>query len=185
MEIQEEIWMPVNGYEGIYEISNLGNVKSLGRYVAANRGGVRYVKEHLLSLARSKNGYYAVVLSMFGKRKMASVYRLVAESFIPNPNHYKEVNHKDENKHNNNVLNLEWCDRKYNANYGTGVERCARQKWKPVIMIDSISNLPLQTFPSAREAEKMTGVSYKCISLACNGKTKCAGGYRWKFKEEK
>lgn len=185
MEKQEEIWMPIKGYEGIYAVSNLGNVKSIGRYVAANRGGIRYVKDRLLSFGRSHSGYYSVILSMSGKRKIASVHRLVAEAFIPNPHKYQEVNHKDENKHNNNVLNLEWCDRKYNANYGTGVERCARQKWKPVVMIDSISNLPIKTFPSAREADKITGVSYKCISLACNGKIKSAGGYRWQFKEGK
>lgn len=96
----------------------------------------------------------------------------------------KEVNHKDENKLNNCVSNLEWCDRKYNANYGTGIERCARRKYKSVKMIDLKTNEVLRVFFSQKEAASFIGISNKYISAVCRGKMKEAGGYKWKFLSE-
>ena len=111
-----EEWKDIKGYEGRYQVSNLGRVKSLN-YNRTNREKILSLNKH------NKNGYYSVQLSKSNVCKRFLVHRLVAESFIDNPNNYKEVNHKDENKSNNCVSNLEWCDRKYNVNYGTTKER--------------------------------------------------------------
>ena len=100
----KEIYKDIKNYEGLYKISNMGNVLSL----KTNK---------LLKINKITNGYCAVQLCKNGKRKLFLVHRLVAEHFISNPNNYNEVNHKDENKHNNTAKNLEWCTRKYNMNY--------------------------------------------------------------------
>lgn len=109
-----EIWKDILGYEGLYQVSNLGNVRSLNY----RRSG----KTKLLKQG-TDNGYKRVELSKNGKKKKYWVHRLVAIAFISNPNNYKEVNHKDEDKSNNNVNNLEWCTREYNNNYGTRNKR--------------------------------------------------------------
>ena len=176
-----EEWKDIKGYEGIYQVSNFGRVRSVERKVRANICGFRIVKEKILSMCKSKNGYYTVVLSKSGKNKSLSIHRLVAKEFIDNPKQYKEVNHKDENKLNNCVENLEWCNRKYNANYGTSVERCAKTKFKPVYMIDVNTHEILRTFDSLKRASQETGISNKNISSVCLHKSKTAGGYSWRF----
>lgn len=178
----EEVWKDIKGFEGLYQVSNIGRVKSLSRVVRANTCGSREMSTKILSNCKSSCGYDFVVLSKNGKHYNKSIHRLVAETFIPNPNKYREVNHKDENKRNNGVANLEWCDRKYNANYGTGIERCAAQKCKPVVMIDATTGVVLQTFKSAKDAMKETNISRKNIGMVCLGKRTTAGGYIWKFK---
>lgn len=114
-----EEWKSVPGYEGLYEVSSYGMVRSLDRYVRCKSKSYRLQKGSILSPAKDKNGYLKVVLNCNGKCKTINVHRLVAEAFIPNPNNLREVNHLDEDKTNNIVENLEWCDRKYNLNYGT------------------------------------------------------------------
>ena len=109
----EEIWRPVVGYEGLYEVSNLGRVRSVDRYY------YRLHKGKVLSLSKNANGYLKVVLSCNGKCKTIKVHRIVAEAFLPNPDNLPQVNHKDEDKTNNSVDNLEWCNAKYNLSYGT------------------------------------------------------------------
>ena len=115
----EEIWKPVVGYEGLYEVSSYGRVKSLDRYVKYSDGRIYLHKGKVLSLAKDKNGYFVVSLYFNGKHNTIKVHRLVAQAFIPNPDNLPEVNHLDEDKTNNRVENLEWCDHKYNMNYGT------------------------------------------------------------------
>ena len=107
-----EIWKNIQGYEGLYQISNLGRVKSL-----------HYNKEKILKPNKYGAGYYGVALSKNNKHKRYSIHRLVAIAFIPNPNNLPQVNHKDEDKTNNRVDNLEWCTNEYNMNYGTRNER--------------------------------------------------------------
>lgn len=118
-----EIWKKIDER---YEISSYGRVKSLERDVR-RRYGFRHKKEQILKpqILGGKQGYYAVYLydEKTKKQVWRYVHRLVAEAFIPNPNNYEEVNHKDENKLNNNVENLEWCTSRYNSNYGTVKER--------------------------------------------------------------
>lgn len=110
-----EEWRPVVGYEGLYEVSNTGRVRSVDRY--DNRNCFR--KGKVLSPGKNTKGYLSVVLNCNGKRKTITVHRLVAEAFLLNPDNLPEVNHRDEDKTNNRVDNLEFCDHKYNLNYGT------------------------------------------------------------------
>jgi hypothetical protein len=122
MEIMEE-WRDIEGYEGLYQISNLGSVKSLFRYRVCKNGSFQPIKERLLSPRTDKDGYKEVLLCNNCKRKCFKIHRLVAQAFISNPNNYPVINHKDENPSNNIVENLEWCTVKYNTNYGTTQER--------------------------------------------------------------
>ena len=111
----KEIWKDIEGYEGRYQVSNFGNVKSLNYKHTG--------EEKIMQSCKDKIGYLHIKLFMNGKPKMYKVHRLVAQAFIPNSNNYPQVNHKDENKINNNVNNLEWCTAKYNSNFGTRKER--------------------------------------------------------------
>ena len=112
----KEIWKNIKGYENLYEVSNYGNVRSLDHY-RNNNNGIAFQKGKILKPGIQNTGYASVVLSKEGKTKCYKVHRLVAETFIPNTNNYKCVNHKDENKLNNMVENLEWCNHEYNNNY--------------------------------------------------------------------
>lgn len=113
----QEIWKPIKGYEGLYEVSSLGNVKSLRRNVFLKPG-------------RKESGYLIVSLYKHNSGKNFYVHRLVAEAFIPNPDNLPIINHKDEVKTNNCVDNLEWCDYKYNNSFGTRIERMIDTKVK-------------------------------------------------------
>ena len=119
----EEIWKPIEGYEGLYEVSSYGRVRSLDRYVKTCYEAYKLHKGKILSPAKDKNGYLKVHLCCNGKHNIIRVHRLVCKAFIPNPDNLPEVNHKDEDKTNNSVDNLEWCDRSYNISYGTRTER--------------------------------------------------------------
>lgn len=112
-----EEWRPVEGYEGLYEVSNTGRVRSFDRYVKGK--SYRLHKGKVLSPGKNSRGYLSAVLSYNGKHKSITVHRLVAQAFLPNPDNLPEINHKDEDKTNNSVDNLEWCDHKYNNNYGS------------------------------------------------------------------
>ena len=113
-----EEWKNVIGYEGLYEVSNTGQVRSLDRYVKYSNGRIHLHKGKVLSPVKDKDGYLAVFLSCNGKQKTIRIHRLVAQVFIENPDNLPEVNHLDEDKTNNRVDNLEFCDRSYNINYG-------------------------------------------------------------------
>ena len=115
----EEIWKPIEGYEGLYEVSNTGRVRSLDKYDSMNR----FLRGRILRLFTDGLGYLRAQLYSNSKRKSFLVHRLVAQAFIPNPDNLPQVNHRDENPSNDNVDNLEWCDGKYNVNYGTRIDR--------------------------------------------------------------
>ena len=166
-----EEWRDIKGYEGLYQVSNLGRVRSL------NYNKTRQIKE--LSYAK-RRGYLGVTLYKNGKPKTFTVHRLVARMFIPNPNNYPQVNHKDENKSNNDVKNLEWCTNEYNHNYGTRNERVGKSLSKKVICITTG-----EIFNSMREACRKYNISSGSMTECCQGKRKTAGGYKWEyFKEE-
>lgn len=114
-----EEWRPVEGYEGLYEVSNLGRVRSVDRYVVDSLENRRFYKGKVLSPGIRPDGYLFVILSCNGKSKTINVHRIVAQAFIPNFDNLPMVNHKDEDKSNNRVDNLEWCNAKYNNTYGT------------------------------------------------------------------
>lgn len=120
----DEIWKSVRGFEGYYEVSNLGRVRSVDRHIYDKvRKCDRLLKGRVLSTRDNGNGYKGVMFCKEHKLYQMYVHRLVAEAFIPNPNNYPVVNHKDENKGNNSRYNLEWCDGSYNNNYGTRTQR--------------------------------------------------------------
>lgn len=159
-----EIFKDIEGYEGLYQISNLGSVKSLGN------GNSNNSKEKILKPTKDKKGYLYVDLYKDGKRKTYKVHRLVAQTFIENPNNLPQVNHKDEDKTNNAVENLEFCDAKYNINYGTRNEKISKQ-----LMCLETGKI----YPSTREVQKQLGFAHSNISKCCNGKLKQAYGYTW------
>ena len=112
----KEIWKDIKGYEGLYQISNTGKIKSLERY-KDNHSKKQLVKEKIRKQIISKTGYYTCMLTKNGNLKLFKVHRIVAEAFIPNPNNYPIINHIDGNKLNNNVSNLEWCTRSENQKH--------------------------------------------------------------------
>lgn len=118
-----EEWRPVVGYEGLYEVSNTGKVRSCSRYYVNSLGNRFFLKGKILSLSDNGRGYLRTILKKDNKESTKYIHRLVAQTFIPNPDNLPQVNHKDEDKSNNRVDNLEWCDSKYNLNYGTRNKR--------------------------------------------------------------
>ena len=162
-----EIWKDIDGYEGLYQVSNLGNVKSLN-YLHTG-------KEMILSTGFNKN-YLFVILYKDKKHKIYKVHRLVAETFIPNPNGYPCINHKDGNKLNNCVDNLEWCSYSYNNTYNDIRKKAAKKLSKPIFCIELD-----KVFSSIQEAERQTGINDGNICSCLKGKLKSAGGYHWKY----
>lgn len=157
----------VKNYEGLYAVTSCGKVWSY------------YTNKFLSIKIRKQDGRAEVNLRKDGKNKSFFVHRLVAEAYIPNPSGLPEVNHKDENPQNNNVNNLEWCDRDYNQHYGTAIERMGKSKSKAVFCVELN-----QEFYGTREAERQTGVAHSSISSCCKGKLKSAGGYHWRYADE-
>lgn len=179
----KEIWKDVVNYEGLYQVSNKGRVKRIESVVKSclkYHNGFKIVKEKLKDFC-FVNKYYSVVLCKNGKRKMFRVHRLVAQAFLPNPNNFEQVNHKDENKLNNCVENLEWCSAKYNQNYGTRKEKRIHSKVKEIQKIDKNSKKILETYFSLSEASRQNNISYKAISRCATGKSKTSGGFIWKY----
>lgn len=168
-----EIWKDIKGYEGKYQISNLGNVKSLKYKKEKN--------EYLLKPFFTKQGYLRVSLSKNNKNTQPLIHRLVAIHFIENKNDYCEVNHIDENKINNCASNLEWCDRKYNVNYGTAKLREAETKHKYYIEQYDLENNFIKRWYSLKEIEMDTNYKKNNIQQNCLGNTKSAYGYKWKY----
>ena len=165
-----EKWKAIAGYEGSYEVSDLGRVKSL-----------KYGKEKILKPRKNTGGYLHVDLCKDGHTKNLLVHRLVAEAFIPNPQGLETVNHKDEVKTNNVTSNLEWMSQRDNNNYGTRNKRMVESLSKQVQMFDKKTGELLATFPSTREANRITGIAHQSISTCCLGKRKYAGCYIWRY----
>lgn len=176
-----EEWRDIEGYEGLYQVSNEGRVKSLERYV---NGGKQLVEEKIKSVFRMSDGYYGVNLYKDGTQKLKKIARLVAETFIPNPTNLPEVNHKNEDKALNTVENLEWCDRSYNINYGTRNKRVGDHYNKKVCKLD-LDGKVIFVYDSLTEASRDNNVAISRISNCCNNKPSCltGGGFKWKFYE--
>lgn len=173
MEHIEEKWKDIVGYEGYYKVSNLGNVLSLNYNKTGNS------KILSLRVGHKRNNYVDVTLSKKGNSKRYKVHRLVAEAFIPNPNNYPQVNHKDCNPLNNRVNNLEWCNAKYNINYGDrGIKFGKTVGCK--VMQYSLKGEVINTFYSIGEAARVTGLHRVNIFDAVSDKQKTCGGYIWK-----
>lgn len=177
----KEIWKDIPGYEGLYQVSNLGNINSLKKYNVNT--GIYEEREKILKKSYDKRGYQTITLINKTKRKTRTVHRIVAEAFIPNPNDLPQVNHKDEDKTNNCADNLEWCDNLYNYNYGTRIERVTA-KLKKKVKQYSLNGILIAEYDGIRDAAKINGFkASSCISECCKGKRKTAYGYIWKYKE--
>lgn len=171
----EEIWKDIQGYEGLYQISSFGRVKSFHKWKRAS-----CTEEYILNPTTAENDYANVTLYKNNRRKKFLVHRLVAEAFIPNPGNMPHINHKDENKLNNNVDNLEWCTPLYNNRYGTAKFRAIMTKGKPVEQY-MINDQWLATYANISVASELSGVPHKEIYQCAAGRLHSAGGFVWKY----
>lgn len=188
----QEIWKDIPNFEGRYQISNYGRVKSLERTVSTGQGGKRKIKESILiPRIDKKRGYKTLSIRIYPKRYSLSIHRLVAAAFIPNPNNLPNVNHKDNNPTNNRVDNLEWCTQSYNVKYAyncgrakpvipkynEGEKACTPKKVKQY----SLNNEFVKEYSSIKEASIATNTSAKGISLCCRKMQKTANNFHWKY----
>ena len=175
-------WKDVNGYEGIYKVSRLGEVKSLDRVIKVSRNGIEYeypIKGKVLSPTTDIYGYKIVSLSVNGKTKKAKVHRLVAKAFIENTHSYPVINHKNEMKSDNRVENLEWCSVEHNNKYNDRVNKIAIKNSIPV-KATNLKTGETKIFSSARETNKY-GFQQGNVTSCCKGKLSQHKGYRWEY----
>ena len=159
-----EIWKDVKGYEELYQVSTLGRVWSVR-------------SQKCLKPQKGTDGrLYVNLYAKNGKQKKEKIHRLVDIAFIDNANGLPQVNHKDENPTNNSVDNLEWCDSKYNCNYGTRNKRVSEKHGKKVYCIELD-----KTFESISEGAKAVGRKLSALSMCLNGNSKTCGGYHWRY----
>ena len=177
----KEIWKDIKDYEGHYQVSNLSRVRSLDRYIKGKGHSLQFKKGRILKPTKDRYGYLQVTLCKNNIKKEYKVHRLVAEAFIDNPDNLPQVNHRDENKLNNNVDNLEWCSAKYNTNYGTGIERRAKSRQIPIIQY-TLDGEFVREWDSAIQAEREGGFSNSHIISVCKGKRPHHKGYIWRYK---
>lgn len=194
----EEIWKDIEGYEGLYQVSNMGRIKSLERY-KENHGKLQKVEEKIKTINIKNSGYQFVQLYKNNKYKNLMVHRLVAQAFIPNVNNKPQINHIDGNKLNNNVTNLEYCTNSENNKHAwnTGLKQCTEKlkeatrktnkeyKSKPINQLDLQGNY-IKTWLNAHEASRQLGIDRSTISQCCTGgrRNKTAGGYKWCFVDK-
>ena len=151
------------GYEGLYAITSCGKVYS-------------YRSKKFLKPRKIRDGYLQVNLYKDGKREFYYIHRLVAEAYLPNPDNLPQVNHKDENKENNALPNLEWCDISYNVNYGSRNEKVGKALGKPVYC-EELNKI----FDGAHAAARELNLFQANITNCCKGKLKTTGGYHWRY----
>lgn len=184
--MQEEVWKDVVGYEGLYRVSNYGNVISIPR-LSKKRN--RIYAGQKLNCTKFLTGYLNVGLSKDSITTKYNVHRLVAEAFIPNPENKATVNHKDGNKLNNNINNLEWNTYTENNRHAFAnnlIKRyCGKDNKasKPVSQYTR-QNIKIKDFDCIKEAARQTNTNGSSIGACCNNKRKSAGGYFWKFNKE-
>ena len=172
----EEIWKDIEGYEGLYQVSNLGRVRSLRRNI-------------ILRQSIERNGYERILLYKNKGYKHFLIHRLVATAFIPNPNNLPQVNHKDENKLNNCVDNLEWCTQEYNHNYGTINIRISQKllnhkSRSKIVLQYTLDGTFIKEWKSTMDVQRNLGFAQSHISECCRNIIKTAYDYLWKFKNE-
>ena len=186
-----ENWKPVKGFEGIYEVSDLGRVRSIDRIVVHKTGRAVPVKGRIMKTGLHYKGYVRLMLSNGGDREHSYfVHRLVAEAFVPNPGNLPEVNHKDENKANNRADNLEWCTHRANSQHGSRGARISAwhlqnsPKRVPINQL-TMDGQYIQTFPSQAEAARQVHGSQGTISSVIGRKKKSAYGFKWEYAERR
>ena len=177
-DLPNERWKDIEGYEGLYQISDYGRVKSLRRK-----------KPIIMRAHEDLKHYLDAPLSVNGIEKNCRLHRLVAKAFIPNPDNLPRINHIDCNKHNNYILNLEWCDNGYNQRHAFAHKLNTRKKLgespkaKKVCQLTENGEI-IKVWDSIARIELEKGWSSGSICMACNGKYKKAYGYKWRYYEE-
>jgi len=165
-----EVWKDIVGYEGLYKVSNLGNI------VSTYTG-------NLMKLGTGARGYLIVGMTKNKKQTTHTVHRLVAIAFIPNPNNYPQVNHKDEVKTNNMADNLEWCTGIYNMHHGKTIERASAGRCKKVNQY-TLDGTFVRTWESLKSAGQFLGIFPSHISRCCTGELRQTGGYKWEYSKD-
>lgn len=180
----KEIWRDIPEFEGLYQASNYGNIRSLDRVIERRDGKKLPLKGKILPQyikEPSKNHFIKVVnLSKNCKCYTKTVHRLVAKAFLENPYEYPEVNHRDENSLNNKLENLEWCTRKYNQNYGTCIKRASESKYKSV-NVYNLDHEFLCSFKSIKEASIKLNCDASCITKVCKKKNAYHNNYIFEY----
>lgn len=166
----KETYKDIQGYEGKYQISNLGNVYSL-------------ITNKILKPRLTLDGYYQVDLCKDGVKRHLYIHRLVAQSFLDNPKNYKIVNHKDENSMNNIASNLEWCDSTYNNNYGNCKRKISEANSIKINQYDMNGNF-IKQWLGINNIERCLKINKGNICMCCKGKRNNAGGYKWEYMQE-
>lgn len=206
---EQEIWKDIKGHEGLYQVSNLGRVKSLGRYMETVRGR-RWIKERIMVPYAGRARYYSITLSKGGEQKTAQIHRLVATAFVANPDNMSCVNHKDENPLNNRAENLEWCSQEYNIRYSRQWKDRQSEVSKGLAELSMLRNTPCPKTPGRRNKPvgafgtdgrlvgwfistadavaalnlgdpNKTSASRALIRQCCAGRSSTAFGYRWRY----
>ena len=194
----EEIWKDIKGYEGLYQISSFGRIKSYDRYTPSKLKNTSKIKRKgkILKQSDDGSGYLQIILNDGVQRKAFKVHRLVAENFLSKekfksmPHEDKttidinklEVNHiKEFEKHDNSIKNLEWCTKLYNCNYGTRNKRV--NKGKKIKQFDLEGNF-IKEWESIKQAGEYLNICKVGIARCCRKEQKTAGNYKWEFKEE-
>ena len=170
--METEIWKAHPEYAGI-EVSTLGRVRTLDRTVSSKGNGTRLAKGLILKQRDNGKGYLRVNIQINGKQTTKNIHRLVAQTFIPNPDNLPQVNHRDCDRANNNVDNLEWCDNSYNVRYR---EKYGEALGHPMFVIE-LATLEVTHFPSQNEASRALGISVGSINMVIKGIRNRAGGY--------
>ena len=190
--LEGEVWKVVDGYEGLYQVSSKGRIKSLNYNRTKEEGLLKPKKD------KDRGGYLLVNLYKDGKMKTHKVHRLVACAFIDNPSNLPQVNHRNEIKTDNRVENLEFIDASGNINWGTRTKRATKTNKengcfdklkkinkdrlsKQVEQLDKNTNNLIKIWFSARQVQREKGFNQSSISKCCNGKLKSCGGFKWQF----
>lgn len=176
------IWKPIAGYEGRYEISNNGKVRSF----MTNKGHIRKTPL-ILSFKIDRYGYCVIGLSKRGVKKSFQVHRLVAKAFVENPQNLSQINHKNEDKTDNRADNLEWCTILYNNNYGTHAKKISdsmrnNPKISRAVLQCNIAGEVIKEYPSTHEAARVNGFLQCGIAACCIGQRNTYKGFYWKYK---
>lgn len=175
--IEEEIWKDIPDLEGFYQVSDKGRVRSLDRKVWSESRNLFYSLKGMIIKPHLSNGYWYVILKKCGERTHMSVHRLVAIAFLPNSEKLTHVNHKDENKKNNKLENLEWCTPKYNIYYGK------KTQVRPVVATNKFTGEQTK-YSSISEASRLGGFDTSNVSATCRGKHKTHKDHYWQYLEE-